>query len=101
MRACSPSPTMSMPASSCSLTARIVASSFACSSSRPDNFHGAQSLSGSASQFGLGRPPAIVVLSMLILPPQLQPYHGTAHPFQVQAVTPRLIRQAPEMGDGL
>src|SRR5262249_25499257 len=61
---CSPSLTMSMPASSCSLTAMSVASSFAASSSAPESRHGAHSLFGSASQDGFGRLPATVVGNM-------------------------------------
>ena len=60
-RDCSPSPTMSMPASSCSLIASSVASSLAVASSSPSSRHGAHSLFGTASQAGFGRLPAIVV----------------------------------------
>jgi hypothetical protein len=57
---------MSMPASSWSFTARIVASIFACSSAGPATFHGAHRRSGSASHSGFGRLPAIVVRSMVL-----------------------------------
>src|SRR5215472_16059185 len=60
-RDCSPSVMMSMPASSCCLMARSVASSFAVSRSAPASRHGAHSLPGSASHDGLGRLPAILV----------------------------------------
>ena len=52
------------PASSCIFTARMVASSFACSRAAPASFHGAHSRSGSASQVGFGRLPASVVCSI-------------------------------------
>src|SRR5436190_7577642 len=68
-RACSPSVTMSTPASSCSFTASRVASRLARTSSSPDDFHGAHSLLGSASHSGFGSEPAIVVgNSMGVLP---------------------------------
>src|SRR5579862_9968204 len=60
-RDCSPSPTLSMPASSCSLMASSVASSLAASSSSPCKRHCGHSLFGSASHAGFGRLPAIVV----------------------------------------
>src|SRR6202035_4345045 len=60
-RACSPSVTMSTPASSCSLIASKVASRLARASSSPDDFQGAHSLLGSASHSGFGSEPAIVV----------------------------------------
>src|SRR5579864_3718094 len=60
-RACSPSVTMSMPASSWSLTASSVASRLARASSSPLDFQGAHRTLGSASHSGLGREPAIVV----------------------------------------
>src|ERR1044071_1827237 len=63
-RDCSPSLSTSIPASSCSLIASSVASSLAASSSSPDSRHGAHSRSGSASQEGLGRLPAMVVGNM-------------------------------------
>src|SRR5215208_2421012 len=59
--ACSPSVTISTPASSCSFTASMVASRLARASSSPFDFQGAQSVFGSASHSGLGREPAIVV----------------------------------------
>src|ERR1051326_9606808 len=52
---------MSMPASSCSLRTSSVASRLAAARSSPASRHAGQSLSGSASQKGLGRLPAIVV----------------------------------------
>ena len=55
----SPSQTMSIPASSCSFTASSVASSLACARSAPASRHCGQSLSGSASQEGFGRLPAM------------------------------------------
>src|SRR5207244_932511 len=60
-RACSPSVTMSTPASSCSFTASMVASRLARTSSSPFDFQGAHSVLGSASHSGFGREPAIVV----------------------------------------
>src|SRR5215212_8518041 len=60
-RACSPSVTISTPASSCSFTASMVASRLARASSSPFDFQGAQSVFGSASHSGLGREPAMVV----------------------------------------
>src|SRR5262249_47939364 len=59
--------TMSMPASSCSLMARRVASSFAAASSSPVSRHGAHSLLGSASHDGFGRLPAMLVGDMVAL----------------------------------
>src|SRR4051794_29037190 len=64
-RDCSPSVTMSMPASSCSLSQSSVASRFARSSATPVPRHAGQSLFGSASHSGLGRLPAMVVFSMV------------------------------------
>src|SRR5256885_16075043 len=63
-RDCSPSVTMSSPASSCALSQRSVASRFACSSSSPVARQVGQSFFGSASQAGLGKLPAIVVFSI-------------------------------------
>src|SRR5438552_2583898 len=60
-RACSPSVTISTPASSCSFTASMVASRLARASSSPFDFQGAHSVLGSASHSGFGREPAIVV----------------------------------------
>src|SRR5882757_4864863 len=60
-RACSPSVTISTPASSCSFTASMVASRLARSSSAPEDFQGAHSTLGSASHSGFGSEPAIVV----------------------------------------
>src|ERR1700688_2320970 len=69
-RACSPSVTMSTPASSCSFTASTVASRLARASSEPSDFQGAHSLLGSASHSGFGSEPAIVVgNSMWAYPP--------------------------------
>ena len=56
----SPSQTMSMPASSCSLIASSVASSLAGARSSPASRHCGHSLFGSASQDGFGRLPATV-----------------------------------------
>src|SRR5262249_33632008 len=50
-----------MPASSCSFSTRSVASRLARASSAPVDFHGAQSMFGSASHSGFGNEPAIVV----------------------------------------
>src|SRR5665213_1636473 len=58
---------MSMPASSWSFSARIVASRLASASAAPSCRHGAQSLRGSASHDGLGRLPAMVASSMAAL----------------------------------
>jgi hypothetical protein len=58
---------MSMPASSWSLRARIVASRLASASVAPSSRHGAHSFRGSASQDGFGRLPAIVVSSTAFL----------------------------------
>src|SRR5215813_13425068 len=55
----SPSPTMSMPESSCHLIASNVASSFAAASSSPCCRHCGHNLFGSASQDGFGRLPAM------------------------------------------
>src|SRR4051794_38271788 len=52
---------MSTPASSCSLTASMVASRLARASSAPDDLQGAHSVLGSASHSGFGSEPAIVV----------------------------------------
>src|ERR1700723_2823557 len=60
-RACSPSVTISTPASSCSFTASSVASRLARASSSPLDFQGAHSVLGSASHSGFGNEPAIVV----------------------------------------
>src|SRR5260221_5946662 len=60
-RVCSPSVTMSMPACSWSKRARRTASCLAEASASPSSFHGAHSATGSASQVGFGRLPAIVV----------------------------------------
>src|ERR1700694_5787120 len=60
-RDCSPSVTMSTPASSCSFSASMVASRFAFASSVPVDFQGAHNLLGSASHSGFGKEPAIVV----------------------------------------
>src|ERR1700676_4128185 len=60
-RDCSPSVTMSTPASSCSFSASMVASRLARASSAPDDFQGAHSVLGSASHSGFGSEPAIVV----------------------------------------
>src|ERR1700681_1395205 len=60
-RACSPSVTMSTPASSCSLTASMVASRLARASSAPEDFQGAHNVLGSASHSGFGSGPALVV----------------------------------------
>ena len=60
-RACSPSVTISTPASSCSFTASMVASRLARASSSPFDFQGAHSVLGSASHSGFGKEPAIVV----------------------------------------
>src|SRR5580698_1564406 len=67
-RDCSPSVTMSTPASSCSLTAIMVASRLARASSSPDDFQGAHSLLGSASHSGFGREPAMVVGNSMDVP---------------------------------
>src|SRR5262245_40086677 len=60
-RDCSPSATMSMPASSCALSQTRVASRFASASAWPSSFQRGHSLCVSASQPGFGRLPAIVV----------------------------------------
>src|SRR6267143_6392520 len=60
-RACSPSVTISTPASSCSFTASMVASRLARASSSPLDRQGAHSVLGSASHSGFGKEPAIVV----------------------------------------
>src|SRR5207244_11365916 len=70
-RDCSPSVTMSRPASSCALSQRSVASRFACSSSSPAGRQAGQSLRGSASQAGFGRLPAMVVFSIRFPPSRL------------------------------
>ncbi len=63
-RDCSPSVTMSRPASSCSFSHSSVASRLAFARSAPCAFHAGHSLLVSASQKGLGRLPAIVVSNM-------------------------------------
>src|SRR4051812_6057623 len=63
-RDCSPSPTMSRPASSCALIHSSVASAFACFSSSPCDFHCGHSFCVSASQAGFGKLPAIQVENM-------------------------------------
>src|SRR5207237_10168083 len=63
-RDCSPSLTMSMPASSCALSHRSVASRLASSSARPSARQVGQSFFGAASQEGFGRLPARVVFSI-------------------------------------
>src|SRR5919198_2475583 len=62
-RDCSPSVTMSMPQSSCSLGGSRVASRLASSSAGPAARHGGHNLFGSASKAGLGKLPAIVVVN--------------------------------------
>src|SRR5215207_9189029 len=64
-RACSPSLTMSMPASSWRRMASAVASSLASSSGAPVSVHGAHRTLGVASHEGLGRLPASVVSNIL------------------------------------
>src|SRR5882672_3231419 len=63
-RDCSPSVTISRPASSCAFNHNNVASRLAAASSSPPAFHCGHSLFVSASQNGLGRLPAIVALNM-------------------------------------
>src|SRR5882762_1349419 len=70
-RDCSPSVTMSNPASSCALSQSSVASRFVCSSSPATGRQAGQSLRGSASQAGFGRLPAMVVLSIRFPPSRL------------------------------
>src|SRR5438128_10689911 len=67
-RACSPSVTISTPASSCSFTASMVASRLARASASPSDFHGAHSTLGSASHSGFGSEPAIVVGNSMGVP---------------------------------
>src|SRR5262245_37406164 len=67
-RDCSPSETMSMPASSCCLSHSSVASRLARSSSAPEPRHAGHSFFGSASHSGLGRLPAMVVFSIACVP---------------------------------
>src|SRR5258708_2148625 len=71
-RDCSPSPTVSMPASSCALTDSSVASRFASASSSPASFHCGHNLFCSASQAGLGRLPAIAVSNMAMWGPVVE-----------------------------
>src|SRR6266853_4664086 len=63
LRVCSPSVTISMPASSWSASSRRIASRLPSSRRSPSRSQGAQSFLGSASQPGLGRLPAMVVCS--------------------------------------
>src|SRR6266853_6015086 len=63
LRVCSPSVTISMPASSWSASSRRIASRLPSSRRLPSRSQGAQSFLGSASQPGLGRLPAMVVCS--------------------------------------
>ena len=65
-RACSPSLTMSMPASSWRRMASAVASSLASNSGAPVSVHGAHRTLGVASHEGLGRLPARVVSNMFL-----------------------------------
>src|SRR5690606_25622969 len=60
-RVCSPSLTISSPACCCSNSARRNASCLPSTSSSPWSFHGDQSFSGSASQDGFGKLPAVAV----------------------------------------
>src|SRR6266540_3738659 len=90
-RNCSPSLTMSTPASSWTLTARRVASSFAAASSPPPSRHGAHSLFGSASQEGFGRLPATVVGNMAIL----ARWHPSGPPTVEPVVAPQQALAAP------
>src|SRR5438105_3080435 len=68
-RDCSPSVRMSMPASSCSFSASMVASRLARASASPDDFQGAHSVLGSASHSGFGSEPAIVVGNSMSVSP--------------------------------
>ena len=68
-RACSPSPTMSMPASSWIFTASNVASRLPSIRSLPSRRHGAHRRSGSASQAGFGKLPAMVVSNNMMMIP--------------------------------
>src|SRR4051812_36975108 len=70
-RACSPSVTISIPASSCSFIASMVASRLARLSAAPSDFHGAHSTLGSASHSGFGSEPAIVVGNSMGVCPRL------------------------------
>src|SRR5476649_164233 len=73
-RDCSPSPTMSMPASSCNLIASSVASSLPASRSAPCRRHCGHNLSGSASQDGFGRLPAMVEGNSMVLARALEAF---------------------------
>ena len=66
-RVCSPSDTMSMPACSWSRSTSRTASRLPSARAGPSSLHGAHSASGSASQPGLGRLPAIVVRSVVFI----------------------------------
>ena len=66
-RVCSPSLTMSMPASSWSRRTSRTASRLPSASASPSSCHGAHSSLGVASQDGLGRLPAIVVCRSLVI----------------------------------
>src|SRR6185503_7270050 len=88
----SPSQTMSMPASSCHLTASNVASSLAAASSSPCSRHCGHSLFGSASQEGFGRLPATVEgnnilcgLETLWRPPTIEPIVARAQLFSAHS----------------
>src|SRR5665213_2179027 len=79
------SPSVTMPMSSCSLSASTVASRLAASSAAPSGTQGAHSIFGLASQAGFGRLPAIVVSSMFWFPPGrkfLDPRDETRHRFE-------------------
>src|SRR5213080_1792434 len=88
-RDCSPSVTMSSPASSCALSQSSVASRFACSSSSPAPRQAGQSLRGSASHAGFGRLPALVVfLAAGCAGPALSPEDAERKRLYTEAVEP-------------
>ncbi len=68
VRNCSPSVTISIPASSSALSHSAAARRLPANNSSPFSRQGAQSFSGSASQAGLGRLPAMLVSSMVVSP---------------------------------
>src|SRR3954470_17406443 len=96
----SPSVTVSMPASSCSLSASKVASALAAASSSPESFHCGHSLLVSASHDGFGRLPAMVVPNMRFLGsaslwlPIIQPVVAAQEPFAAHRAQQHVAREA-------
>src|SRR5690606_7357510 len=99
VRNCSPSDTVAMPASSCSLIQISAASRLAWSRSLPSSFHFGQSFSVSASQAGFGRLPAMVAGKSIIVPPSsISPYQeNRASPIIPECMAPwSVYHDAPD-----